>query len=89
MAGGRGGGLTNSCGPHGERACELSSLHPSPPPPHPATSQYIAYRARVTALPWNPAHGAVTETQRVAIFDELSKATGMTPESLGYKAEEK
>lgn len=61
----------------------------APPRTHTAYSlQYIGYKARTVALPWNPAHGGVTEAGRKAIFDDVSKATGLSPEALGYKPAE-
>lgn len=34
---------------------------------------YIAYRSRTVALPWNPSHGAVTEEKRKEIYGEVSQ----------------
>lgn len=47
-------------------------------------ASYIGYKARTVPLPWNPAHGSVSEEKRVAIYGEVSAATGLSPVELGY-----
>ena len=46
---------------------------PSPSP----IPQYIAYRARTTALPWNTSHGTITEEKRAGIYGEVRREGGV------------
>lgn len=58
--------------------------HLSSPVPAP---QYIVYKARAVALPWSPAQSEPTEAEKLAVYQEIAQATGVTVESLGYKPE--
>ena len=66
-----------------DHACALR-LFPPPPPP-----QYITYKARTTAVPWDPSFGDIDDSKRTALLSEIASKTGLSVEQLGYTPAEK
>ena len=46
--------------------------------------QYIAYKARATALSWDPTFGDIDDAKRRELYTEISSKTGLSLEALGY-----
>ena len=59
-------------------------IFPLPPPP-----QYITYKARTTAVPWDPSFGDIDDSKRTALLSEIASKTGLSVEQLGYTPAEK
>ena len=47
-------------------------------------AQYIAYRARAVALPWDPSFGEVDDNKRRELMLSISATAGVKPEALGF-----
>ena len=47
-------------------------------------AQYLAYKAKVTPLPWDPNHGDVTEEKMKEIKAAIANKAGVTPAQLGW-----
>jgi hypothetical protein len=48
-------------------------------------ANYISYKARLTALPWDPTTGDITESRRKDILKEVATRSGLTPEQVGLE----
>ena len=65
------------------RACTATCI------PLPALPQYITYKARTTAVPWDPSFGDIDEAKRTALLSEIASKTGLSVDQLGYTPVEK
>lgn len=47
-------------------------------------AQYLAYRAKLTNLPWDPNHGEVTAQKKAELKAAIAAKAGTTLEALGW-----
>jgi len=48
-------------------------------------AQYLAYRANLTQLPWDPNFGEVTAEKKKEMKQAIAAKAGTTMEALGWK----